>query len=529
MSKGYTYRLPTTDGVTVIRAGNELEQSHQIALRVTGSAIAGSFTLEAKPQGSDNFFPIEQAASLLLSEPVFINFDGAVLEYRVTLSGVSGVSGLVMTDTANVETVSSWYGGPAAAELANQAGLGQGINLDAWGKQKTAHDVSLYHGMFTFEVPQEYWKESLNGTELTTFNNATSVNGELNLTSNGVLNDEICLETFRNPRYQPNRGHLWAASLFFPNPTNRGQRTVGIFTKESGLGFRLVGDGTDWFLYGISRTLVATVATDTQTLLGSSQDLMSLPSQYDPEKGNIYDIQAQMRMVGNFNFWVGDETTGASKQVMKVKNLNKLDALSVFNPAMPLAFECINQGDDVVIRCGCVDLSTEGGNGSGGFYGSVSIDNQDGQVGISGFNVPILAVRNLTTVPVSLLRNTRDVIALLATAYADQKCIFRVWATRDQTAITLNDQTWVPFRDGLIEYVQYDNPDVTTPMTFDTSKAELIFGCRVGQDQNYATSALFEGRADIYQTPGDIFIFTMHRESGTAANVGVTYEFAEEV
>ena len=66
-------------------------------------------------------------------------------------------------------------------------------------------------------------------------------------------------------------------------------------------------------------------------------------------------------------------------------------------------------------------------------------------------------------------------------------------------------------------------------MTFDTAKATLVFSSRVDQDQSYATSALFEGRTEIYQTPGDIFILTMHRETGGAVNVGVTYEFAEAI
>ena len=80
-----------------------------------------------------------------------------------------------------------------------------------------------------------------------------------------------------------------------------------------------------------------------------------------------------------------------------------------------------------------------------------------------------------------------------------------------------------------MEYLQYDNPNVTTPMTFDTTKANLIFGARADQDKSYSTSALFEGRTEIYQTPGDIFIFTMHRETGGTCNVGVTYEFAEAI
>ena len=400
--------------------------------------------------------------------------------------------------------------------------VGSGINLDAWGKQKVARDFSLYHGMFTFEVPEEYWKESINGVEQSSFTNATSVNGELNLTSNGVLNDKVTLDTFRNPRYQPNRGQLYSSSILLPSPSNAGQRDFGIFTEEAGLFFRLRGDGSEWRLYGVSRTTIANVTTDTETDLTDF-----LPKDYNPSKGNIYDIQAQMRMVGDFSFFVSNGNTGKSQKVLKVKNLNRVDSLTVFNPALPIAFECINQGADVVIRSGCADLSSEGGATDRGFYGSVGIENNNGQVAISGFNVPVLVVKSNRLF--SGKRNTRDIIALLATAYSDQRSIFRVWATRDETAITLNDQSWQSFRDGNIEYLQYDNPDVATPITFDTTKAQLIFSSRVDQDQSYATSALFEGRTDIFQTPGDIFIFTMHRENGVGANVGVTYELAEEV
>lgn len=408
--------------------------------------------------------------------------------------------------------------------------IGNGISQDAWGKTKTTSDYSLYHGMFTFEVPQEYWKESINSVEQTAFTYAQSINGELNLQSNGVADDRVCLDTFRNPRYQPNRGHLWSGSLFLPSPLLRGERRFGLFTEQAGLGYALKGTGTAWELYGFSRTTINGVTADTETLLGgSASPVQCLPDGFDPEKGNIFDIQAQMRMVGNFGFWIGDAATGVSKLCTKVNNLNMLDNLSVFNPAMPLAFECINKGDDVVIRCGCVDLSAEGGEFSRGFYGSVGISNDAGQVAVSGFNTPILVVRNLKTVPNTTFRNTRDMIALLATAYGDQRCVFRVWATRDETAITLNDQLWNSFRDGLIEYIEYDNPNVTTPMTFDTSKADLIFTARVDQDQSYSTSALFEGRSEIFQTPGDYFIFTMHRETGGSCNVGVTYEFGEEV
>ena len=93
----------------------------------------------------------------------------------------------------------------------------------------------------------------------------------------------------------------------------------------------------------------------------------------------------------------------------------------------------------------------------------------------------------------------------------------------------MNDQAWVDFRDGHLEAIEYDFPNVTTPMTFDTAKATLVFGSRVDQDQSYSTTGLFGGPTQIHQTPGDVFIFTLHRETGGAVNGGVTYEFAESI
>ena len=120
-------------------------------------------------------------------------------------------------------------------------------------------------------------------------------------------------------------------------------------------------------------------------------------------------------------------------------------------------------------------------------------------------------------------------LALLVNAYSDQRSLVRVWVTRDLTAITENDQVWKDFGDGHLQYIEYDNPDVGTPMTFDTSKASIVFGSRIDQDQTYTTTALFEDRTSIYMHPSDMFIFTIHRETGTACNVGLTFEFAEEI
>lgn len=386
---------------------------------------------------------------------------------------------------------------------------GNALGADAWGRQKVYMDNSILHGMFTTSVPVATWKETYNGVEQAP-TVSTSVNGKLSHKAGATLNDVNVLDTYRNPRYEPNRGHLYSTAVFLPLKTASGVREFGIFTEYSGVFFRLKSDGN---LYAVVRTTVNSVTTDNEQLIDTTG--------IDIEKGNVYDIQFQWRGVGNYSFFIN------LKKVYAFEFLGTLSELTMFNPALPIAFRAENLGDNVEIQCGCVDVTSEGGKANGKIYGSVSIDNQSGQVAVTGYNTPVLAVRSKPTV--GGLRNTRDTLALLLSAYSDQRSFVRVWATRDFTAITENDQAWQDFGDGHLEYISYDVPDITTPMTFDTAKAELIFGCRVGIDETYSTSALFEGRTDIWLTPGDLFVFTIHRENALAANVGATFEFAEEI
>jgi len=384
------------------------------------------------------------------------------------------------------------------------------LGYDAWGKPKVTIDNSLFHGMFTYSVPVTVWVEQLNGVELTAFSNATSVNGKLNLTSGVTLSDSSYLRTFRNPRYEPNRGHTFSTSVFLPDPTAAGIRRWGYFTAESGSFYEKTATG----LYGVIRTTVDSTTTDDRYLLDE---------RYidDISKGNLYDIRMQWRGIGDYDFIT-------NKFISKTTDLlGAATDLSMYNPANPIAFECINLGDEVVLQAGCVDITSEGGEDNGKTYGSVSISNLNGQVPVTGYNTPVIAIKSLGTV--GGLINTRDTLALLVNAYSDQRSLIRVWSTRDLTAITLNDQVWKDFGDGHLQYIEYDSPDVATPMTFDTAKAELVFGSRIDQDQTYTTTAMFQNRTSIYLNPNDMFIFTIHRETGAACNVGLTFEFAEEI
>lgn len=396
-------------------------------------------------------------------------------------------------------------------------GVGSGINLDAWKRQKVVIDNSLFHGMFTDSVPPQIWRELLDDVEQPSITCATSTDGE-GVFNSGALNQVVRVSSYRFPRYEPNRGHLYSTAGMLPSPTALGQRSFGIFYEHSGVFFRLKSDG---ILYAVVRTRRGGVTIEDERAIDTTG--------IDLEKNNTYDIQFQWRSAGDYVFYIN------LKPVLTIFNLGKLDYLSMYNPALPASFECINQGNPVSIRVGCVDITSEGGKNNGKTYGSIAPPSITRTVSIPGpnqYNTPVLVVHN-KLVAGSII-NTRDVLSLLASAYTDQKSILTVYQTRDDTAITLNDQVYTDYGDGRLEYVDYDlnadgTPLVGVPISFDTSKANLVFSAQVSPNTTYATSALFEGRTEIYQSPGDYFIFAMHRDNGGAANVGVTYEFAEAI
>lgn len=386
------------------------------------------------------------------------------------------------------------------------------LSVDAWGRQKSVMDKSLFHGMFTFNVPVAKWYETINDVEQTTFTNCTSVDGALEIVAGATLNDDTYLRSFANPRYEPNRGVLYSTATIIENPSAAMVRRFGTFTAESGTFFEL----DNGLLYGVVRTTENSITTDDRFLIDHARWNIDL------SKGNVYDIQYQWRGVGNYVFFIN------LQEVRNSAYLGERTKLSMFNPALPIAFQSINEGDNDIMRFGCVDVSTEGGSGNGSTYGSLAVPTATADLSMTGLNCPILVVHNKKTLASGQI-NTRDITALLLTAYSDSKGVIKVWYTRDTTAITLNDQSWADYGDGHLEYIWFDEPNVTTPISFDTAKAVETFGARLLPNVTYETDPVFGDKTEIGLYPGDYLIFTIHKDGGGPGNAGVTFEFMEKI
>ena len=378
-------------------------------------------------------------------------------------------------------------------------GIGNdGIFADAWGRQKVVTDFSMWHGVFTFDVPDKMWIEFSNGVEVPK-TDATSENGELKLISNG---GNTYLMSKRHPRYQPNRGMLYSSALFLDN-TN----------------------ASNGNLYAVIRTTIDGITYEDRKLCDQ------LPS-FEPSKGNIYDVQMQWRGVGNIKFFINQA------EVATFDYLGKKDNLSISNPALPIGFECdigemrfgliaphygaffeweCNDPIETQMRCGCVDVSSEGGFKENRQYVSCATSTLSGSKAVTGYNTPIIAIR----IPQMFkgLMNTRDAVLTRITGHSDQKSVLRVWYTRNGTGVLTG--TWTPINGG--------NLECSEDLTIDYTLLNQVFATRIPLDGSMSITNPDDQFGDFFLIHGDYIIVTIHRENGLASNSGATIELSEEL
>ena len=84
--------------------------------------------------------------------------------------------------------------------------LGNGdLTADAWGAQLVSLPKSLFHGLWTFDIPATMWFMYEGGTQVYTSSNIISVGGVAQLTADAT-HTPVLMESRECPRYQPDRG-----------------------------------------------------------------------------------------------------------------------------------------------------------------------------------------------------------------------------------------------------------------------------------------------------------------------------------
>lgn len=290
----------------------------------------------------------------------------------------------------------------------------EGITLDAWGRPKAITDHSLFSSKFTFDIPDFLWLPP----EITGDGVVESTNGALEVTSGTSSNDVSLLRSRRHSTYQPNRGHLFSTALMIPNAALVGaERRWGLGyqddTYQSGVLFELI-NGT---LYGKIITTVDGVLSDQKVKLDVT------PAEL--EGGALFDIQFQWRGVGEYFFYVNQRLVGEIKNLEIDNDVN----VSIINPSMPVAFQAVNKGAQSKIICGCVDVTSEGGQNP--FLRPLSLDTTLG-VTVEDSGTPML----ILYVPQNYQgqHNSRDIRIIKASLGLADTGVVKIHVTRDPSA-----------------------------------------------------------------------------------------------
>lgn len=374
------------------------------------------------------------------------------------------------------------------------------ITSDAWGRQKIITDYSVFHGMFTYDIPTQLWLTFHNWVEVTTSTRVTSVDWGASIKSGATIGNTAFLRSKRHPRYQPNRWHLFSTAWFLPVPTAIGKRQIGLKNTIAWVYFQL----EDGVLYAV-------ILNDSAEKVKQALDLSLVGLTIaDLQYWHLYDIQFQWRWVGDYFFYIDQQL------IFQTSFLGNNTELTIFNPALSVGLFSENTNwTEVEVKVWCVDVTSEGGVREWIVYTSAA---NSVVKAVNKANHPTLAIFVKTTF--NGLPNSRDVLALRCTGSSDQRSYMKAYITRDATALT-----WASFQSITSSSVEYD----TSATAITTAKCKLLWSKRIEANASGFID-LPSTLIDFYLSGWDYLIITMERDNPTqTANVEVTLELGEEI
>ena len=389
-------------------------------------------------------------------------------------------------------------------EITAPTGLGNGINIDAIGTQRVSNDYSLFRSYFTFDIPPSMWFIKEDGVEIQNAlsTRIISVDGLMDQTSGATPGNTSLIESRRHPRYQPNRGLRYSASLGFKDAALDGILKVGIFVNgESGAYFKTKGDGN----------LYAVVLDDGVEV---KEEEILFPFPIDITKGNIYAMQIQWHGVGTVRYYAVNPNTGFYQLVHMYNFLNILDKAVYFtNPALSASSYAENITEEVSLWCGSVDVTAEGGQRDRMQYGS----NSSGVSVSAASNNGILAMRSPHEINGKV--NTRDMRLVRITLQADKKSTIKLYRTRDPSAIVAG--TWeTPIQGSFVEF------NSTMTSVNPALMAEFLT-IRMTSGIEKEIDNPDKDIIDFIIIHGDIIVIAL--DSGSVVGVEATIELGEEI
>lgn len=375
------------------------------------------------------------------------------------------------------------------------------IKSDAWWRPKTVDDFSLFHWLWTYNIPSQIWLTFEDWVEVLPSTRITSDVWHWSIKSWTTTWNTAFLRSKRHPRYQPNRWHLLSTAWFMPNPTATWIRQLWFKNTIAGAYFQL----ENWVLYAV-------ILDDSIEKVKEVIDLsLAWLTVADLAFWTLYDIQFQWRWVWEYFFYVNQ------KLVYQTSFLWVDTELTISNPAISVWVYCENTNwTEVEVRLWCVDVSTEWWKREWATY--VSVSNATTKA-VNTADYPVVVAHIKSTL--SWLPNTRDVLALRVTWSSDQKSKMKAYITRNATAIT--GATYTDAQQG--SWIEF----ATNATAINTSLCQLLWIKRINIDDSWVVD-LPSDLIDFILSEWDYLIITMERENPTqVANVDVSLEMWEEI
>lgn len=382
-------------------------------------------------------------------------------------------------------------------------------SFDSWKRPKVFLDYSLFHSLFTFDVPNSLWEINENGIILKNTNLSTKIfsdNGTLKVKSGINPNDYSILESLRNPRYQPNRGHLFSTAVYLPNPTADGIRDFGLFNSENGVFYRLKPDGK---LYAVVRSNSVEVV-EQEIITNFNIDFNHL----------VCDIDFQSRGFGDFTFYIKNPISRKIEIVHEIKIEDFPNGeVSIANPALPVSFKSTNITQEVEIGCGSVNIDSSGGKKENRIPSQLTVGNSGVTIN-STEETPIMAIKVNRDFNGKL--NTRDITLQRMVYNCDGDSVVNIYITRDED--TLTGSNWNNI--GNHNNMQYA---LDGDINFNKNNNVVnLFSTRSKADDLVSIDNPDMGPGDFYISGGSYIIITSDPKiSGKTA--WVTLEWSEEV
>ena len=397
---------------------------------------------------------------------------------------------------------------------------------DAWGRMKSVEDFSVFDWKWNYDVNWNIWKGKEDWNEVSDLSSSTRIvstnwNLEIKTTASNWTDTDII--SFRSPRYQANRWHLYSTSLFLPNAETTWATCrwgLGVFDAwniETWVYFEI----TDWVLYAVVKSEWTERFKENITQAMTDATWRTIASLVN---WTLFDIQFQWRGAWDYFFYID------WKLVYTHNFLWNTTEVTMSNPQLPCFFEAKNVSawEIISLKSWCVNISSEWG--------------ERGALTDASFSNSWLATVDwsawLPRKPLAIFKveetfkwkiNTRNLRLLRVTSSAyTRACKVGFAITRDSSAITLWTWVFTPVN-SYSSLSVIDMTDWSPTTSVDFAKTNISYKATIPAENTWEANEP-NPDLDFFLSAWDyVIVFARQVKTWTDAEADCTVEFWEEV